>query len=1189
MIVTVYLDLVDLIACSMETGIVVKGNNHNGDFNTVVKTSGSFIQIDSISIDLANANDKISHAGKCEHFSIRGYVSEMRKKDWKTCWPFQLEDNHGSSDKEQTSLLPDLAVPKFKWWHCQNCLRDIKSEGSVKDNGADFKSCGSDCRYDNHHASPLGDAAVFQSGNANDLEDKFNHQMPESTNALPGCGSDEAAGVELGARKLNSIARSSAEICNSGTLPSADDQHHTESTKVCLMSGVGTVVNLADKEVKDPTTPRPKSNHCDSTEPEEPTNLPRRRPRKVRRMSEILGGNGETERISILELPYNGSSSASIAVRSLSIPQGKVDNQDSTRILGINRKRKLPLHNEWIPAEMGSRRVENNEVLDLTRDKERTNSVPGTGSQDAFQEKCIRNGRENWRSKIEVDRSLSTGVKKNKKIQAVDTCLSNLELSQKKTRKENQENDRVSSKVYASDTLPLCSAPRAFMGKGMDPCPGHSLRTGTKSNMYKGKGKVSQVDEELAYGSWKDGMLISDPITQKDEENIQNLPMAFSFHPAQDAFNEKGLAKGLHPSLDNYLAAQSYHRKCPPQFENQLPLSLPWKENAMKLDEITRRCSENNIVGESSFPYKYGSAVISGKVHYGPSSKTSTFRLPFLNEKHNYTSQVKDGGQFHKQQMDITGVRNKKRTIEAQEHPVITKKNSQPRVEKVSEQETDEIREIVELMAKNQHERGLHDAENKNHLVEKTNTRKKQQLLGTNILIPSGVESVGPGKRNLVHYFSASDESLVNLTSPGQSRAPSGIEVSQSQKKKLSGFQYPAVGSSRLNSLQFSKTNGGTIRNGTSHASLQSSGGCQLHKSILQGNKEAALLWESTNPLAVPEKVASQSAKTNKLLHCSGSLLKQNMKRDNDLKFLSLNAPNLENLNRNLGTETFCRTSMERPYPHRHSGIDLHQKLRWSLDLYPNETIPAMHLLSLMDAGRQSGTSLNVGVNTQLLKRPSNPHGGNTELDFQETRVNGYSKQQSSEHGKFKLAKKPHGCIVGTPMFAPSTSSIQHDNSFVISSKSWENEKQKSSYPSVQNRGSKSHEPISTGVDLSKNNGEGPVVGTQKKLPAAPGFKLFGWPYPGSEPSMQCNLEARGASGALQPPKIGSESDICSVNRNPADFTMPEPGNVYMIKGEDFKFGNSVRSGNRLGLISLRGSKQHINLKRTNKKEHAKH
>jgi hypothetical protein len=66
----VYLDVVGLYS-NMERSIVVEGSHCKSKSNTISKSEGSFIQIDSISIDLVSAKDKISDAGKCEHFSIR--------------------------------------------------------------------------------------------------------------------------------------------------------------------------------------------------------------------------------------------------------------------------------------------------------------------------------------------------------------------------------------------------------------------------------------------------------------------------------------------------------------------------------------------------------------------------------------------------------------------------------------------------------------------------------------------------------------------------------------------------------------------------------------------------------------------------------------------------------------------------------------------------------------------------------------------------------------------------------------------------------------------------------------------------------------------------------------------------------------------------------------------------------------
>jgi hypothetical protein len=89
-----------------------------------------------------------------------GYVSEIRKKDWKIGHPFSLEGDRNDQPQEQTSFLPPLDVPKFRWWRCQNCL----SEVAAKDNGTVFKCCSTKCRSNSTCSHVGGSAAVLLSG-----------------------------------------------------------------------------------------------------------------------------------------------------------------------------------------------------------------------------------------------------------------------------------------------------------------------------------------------------------------------------------------------------------------------------------------------------------------------------------------------------------------------------------------------------------------------------------------------------------------------------------------------------------------------------------------------------------------------------------------------------------------------------------------------------------------------------------------------------------------------------------------------------------------------------------------------------------------------------------------------------------------------------------------------------------------
>lgn len=88
-------------------------------------------------------------------FECSGYVSEIRKKDWKICHPFSLEGDRNESGK-QTSFLPPLDVPKFRWWRCQNCLTEV----AAKDYGTLFNCCSTKCRS-NSTCSHVDSAAVL--------------------------------------------------------------------------------------------------------------------------------------------------------------------------------------------------------------------------------------------------------------------------------------------------------------------------------------------------------------------------------------------------------------------------------------------------------------------------------------------------------------------------------------------------------------------------------------------------------------------------------------------------------------------------------------------------------------------------------------------------------------------------------------------------------------------------------------------------------------------------------------------------------------------------------------------------------------------------------------------------------------------------------------------------------------------
>ncbi|KAI5434513.1 hypothetical protein KIW84_021371 [Lathyrus oleraceus] len=272
-----------------------------------------------------------------------------------------------------------------------------------------------------------------------------------------------------------------------------------------------------------------------------------------------------------------------------------------------------------------------------------------------------------------------------------------------------------------------------------------------------------------------------------------------------------------------------------------------------------------------------------------------------------------------------------------------------------------------------------------------------------------------------------------------------GFEVPQSQKKLSNEFQFSPMISNQLGSARNIKFNGNLEERAPSSATLQALGGCSLHKNILQQDNEASRIW------------ASLASNRTSLGY---DVSQKNSGRDIDLNYTNINATCQDKQgSRNTGAAVFSRMNGEYSFPCKHNGIEPHQNLRGSLDLYSNETIPAMHLLSLMDAGMQSRTPFNVGVNAQMLNRPSYPGDCNTKMEIS-SKANGTLKRQSSDYyNRSYLSDKSHGCLIGSQTFGGSSSS-QHGKKFTKdagsndqnSTKFGKKEKMRSSNAPLQSR-----------------------------------------------------------------------------------------------------------------------------------------
>ncbi|KAF7817133.1 protein EMBRYONIC FLOWER 1 [Senna tora] len=1171
---------------------------------------GSFIQIDSISIDLANSIDQ-TDAGNCEHFSIRGYVSEIRKKDWKKCWPFPLEGNRA------------LDIPKFRWWCCHNCQREIAAEGSDKDDQNEFNCCSTGCRsaskcskialirsdiqlqltptpdslerreidlnsstnlsceneclpanYEKEKKAEVANSRIIdrEAGLGDNLDNQITSvpppevysRIPEVPTIQRGFESNEVSDVEFVTSNTKCVAKYSSEIYNEGTHISAYGQCQKELNKTCALLPESTVVAVADDTTYRKTGHPPiESDSCQLPGPgitetlvendiqdhhlEKASGLPRRRPRKVRLLTDLLSENVETkttEKFTVQRSQSDGTSNAPAALQTESIFRGKLDVQGDLTNMGKSRKRKFLQDEGQKSAEMCSLGFES-EVQNLEGDAEVNDTILDTGSE-----------AKSYGIKPEIERSHTIlSKKKNKKIQVVDSHLIPLPY-------QNEENVDVMSEAYASKTLSSRLAPCALKEKGMDSFPWHAPGTEKECNLSKRKGKMLQVDGELASLScWKNDMPVEDSFALPGAKVMSNMPVATPISSAQGSMKEKGVEEGLQLSLSSFLGAQVYKKNCIHQIENKPPFSLSLQEGTSKIHQLIRPDCKTTDVGGPSIPYRHITDSISEKgVHCE----------------------------------EINGARKTEKIAEGLVKANIMKNNGDQTANDVSEQEiADDIpMEIVELMAKNQYERRLSDAENSRRQPQKSTIRRNARVTvgtaiygkeeisllqegqkekhrgrhGKNGMIVRG-ENARPDKRKSVHYFSAFDGNQLNMNRLCQPQSSFGFEVSHSLKRMPSGFHFSPMASSQLGNARNFNLNVSTTEHRSSDATLQ--GGCSLHKTILHQGDEASHIWASLTPNHVslgydrPKKVVSHSPRTITDITSlqSGTLHKQNKNRDIDLNCLNLNPTGLEKLNRNIGPETFSKMNAEYQFPNKNKRIEPQQNMRGSLDLYSNETIPAMHLLSLMDAGMKSSKPFNASVSDQMLNRPSYPGDCNSKLEIGTSKALASLKRTSSGYYNLSYVSHKHDPFLSSPNLGAS-SPVR--------------------YKKKSTRATNFNSQISSKSGRKKMKSSDSVMQNKKK-------KQFSWPCLETETPQQRKLEVHSARGTLKLLKSSCVSNSCSINRNPAEFTMPEMGNVYMIRGEDLKFEKASIPIKRPSLLTLQGCKQQRNLKRTKIKEHAKH
>uniref|UniRef100_A0A2P2KCK0 Protein EMBRYONIC FLOWER 1-like n=1 Tax=Rhizophora mucronata TaxID=61149 RepID=A0A2P2KCK0_RHIMU len=1305
----------------MEGGIALEENGNN----IITSKSMESIKIDSISIDLIDANEKRG-ADICDHFTIRGYVSETRKRDWNLSLPFASDG--GKNDCEgQKCPLPPLHVPKFKFWRCHNCLSKIDAKDTANDIAHILKSCHPEFNSNNvcSHMPVLTDVATklsnFQPASKLDVLDDVikidantsanlykttevhpslfldkkenrsevankstivhNMQLEENVNqeiqrlncvgieAVSGAAQKtkhmddmvafqskcngctnlykpdgqhlEVAGSEF-PKNLNGMVKGTNAISHTRKETSLKDQNkelipcgrsqEASNAEEVLSADKGCIDRFTSLESKDCNASSSESaeivigNDLQDLQDDDSSGLHRRKARKVRLLTELLFKHGDrvTDNVRTEDYASNtipaascGSLDASTGVIKPPVTQHQLANQGTARkSLSLNRKRKLPQDEEWRPPETSSPNKFPKEVRDLKGDSENTNAVVQSESEALASARIsLQTDLKHHWSKHKIDKISTESKKKNKKTMTFYESLSSLPLD-KNVPIETGDKSRDDNKGTGIDGVFLKPMDNSFTGREMDLFPLTAQSTERNLGFSKKEGKMPQDDDQQAsIVPWNHSRPSEGPMTRKDLETISSAPIDIPFNAVGETSHENG----LNLSLNSCMATGRYDGKYIPQAEDRQTSFLAC-QNTTFGDQVMRKAVETKYIGDFGFtsnsaanaPFKNG---LDGNL----SSKRPTYTATFTSEKQNHTSQVKFRGTPYMQQKDFYSTDSRGKSVGSWEHSTATMKDNGQKFDKLSEQGAlDDIpMDIVELMAKNQYERCLPDADfntlqlattdnpkwgrttdcSNTHglgelsLFQQETTRKQKHEArnGRNGTIKRA-DILGTTKEKTPDYFSQVDQNRFNIGKLEQTHIPAGFRAPfELRDIHLNGLQHFASSSRGQSNAQNCQWIGDISGKRFNHNILQASRTCDTCQHNPRQNKEASHILSSMMPnhvpsvYSIPQKVEAPPANLDMLSctsrHCS--VHEGKMNRDNDLRFLQ-SAANTEMQPRNFSPDTLSTTRAEYLFPCTHNKTKLSQQPVGSLDLCSNETIPAMHLLSLVDAGIRSTAPVNMEVSAEFFKRPPINHDP---IPKQFSRLVPVTYKASNRmkdppcHGKYQVPGKSHGSIRAIPTtVGVSSSSSQIDNSFKEASDftaqlSREMEERKGSDVCFQNKG-RSQKSVSANVGFGSTCGSIPVHSMQTIFSGARDPRMFPLQFHAFDNSTKHRIQATSTCVTVQPHKNRPETQICNINRNPSDFGIPDDENEYMIQGKDLKIRGGILDTAGCNVVRLDGHKR---------------
>ncbi|MCL7042465.1 hypothetical protein MKW94_015218 [Papaver nudicaule] len=1195
-------------------------------------------------------HDNMEKNGGCRHFSIRGYVVKHREKDLNACWPF--------SGGKQAKSLPPMPAPDFKYWRCQNCTGiDV---GKLPDSHGDA-ICLSHAEAPK---SPSGLQYAFKGDNVGGKKKNYErtsldlnvdpslstYRKESEAVAVYPVGDDNRACTECGANTGDNVNRLtdgktqvmpdvnvSLTVDIGGSERGPLEKHVIHST----VSGDAITFRFANHDMNGS---KEISDVGDAQYSQ----------REGKQNSEICSGKARADSdkqfgkvITGLEIrvsdvgnhkneALNPVKDQTIRLHPEEIDAGESDfvgRNDVNLVSNAPRPEDLP--NNSIEVSGGTWQKKKAQKVRLISDILSSGGA-GTSGKDSV------SARETIPDNIVMEASHSKGIDLNLDLNN-EGCVEENDKSvipsnKKKRTKISQEEDQVPTLMNFAEHAREADTEKAYTADN------NAINSRSRLTKHINDGKLALCQKKQKRPRIEIGQ--SSTARQEDAHVEVGVRMAPS-KSNRNTLSRTGLDIDMNKDFSQLQDANSFVMSGP--------------EGISGKDQFLGRDSEKYHISPATSPYP---GFTAGFVQQRLDHSSATNKKAISSKNQNGLPQAKGGGNmrqaknsavsFKLQSKAPSGIYNNKSSTVSHGPQNISKTQSDDSFHNASQQAglDDITMEIVELMAKNQHERRLSGegstqnityssrtentkdssanrmdftdilgSEMSRMLYEKNSGSRKNSSSNDGSSISSKGKSVIPNKKKPDGFLFSSVNKNKNInfsvSQPKEcSHGSLGLApFSQNHDQPPRGFPFSAKGSSSIKYDQnFSRKEDMVSSNGFSVPLRPSLEAHQMPEKVSGNNssRKDHHAWSPMVPNSAPFRVNSpemfvaEPNKSKKPSQCSEPSHRGIFHRDHDLAFVDPSNIHLQKQERNYGDKTKGSNSNFQFFGAGRGDASQLKKMG-PLDMYSNDqTIPAMHLLKLMDAGQNFNkqSPYPTGVH---LKNPSSfeKERSKTLMPPPSSRLLNTVERFPPVLNYSALASSQKNA---DPRMIAGPKENNYWETYSVGAQAEEHGKRKNS--STQPRGSKFESPISlqnSGKGFSFASSSVPFMGhiketgqTKSKNPGAQprvhGSSSSGKNHPFVTPifyflnnsaSVSNSMLFKGVPRETVNPVVNVESEVyntkkrnlpvvdnrgpssinrsernlpvmenfgpCSINRNPADFFAPGPENKYMLSGEDLR------------------------------------